>query len=155
METKELVDAMEKLKFSVVHALTKYVRDNGKFVTDYDRIEFGLDDDLDGTITKVLSIHGNKGCFFPTTRSPHTELDPFDKTDGQLEIELSDKFMFWAFQCLYIVVEDGKEILKYYTLYNDGTWFSENLAEPEHEYVSNLPLEVICKIIDAIKLWNI
>ena len=151
MKAGELISAREKLKSILVEKLKEYVKENGKDVTDYDRNVFGFDDDdSDCTITKVLSFYDNDGCYFPTTNGFLSEFNPFDKTTDQLVNELSEKFSYWAFQCLYIKIEDGEEMLKYYTFYNDGTWFSENLAEPEHEYVDTLPLEVICNIIKVI-----
>lgn len=152
MKAKELINVREDMKSTLVEKLKEYVKENGIDVTDYDRQTFGLDDDeiSDMTITKVLNFYDNKGCYFPTTKGTAAELRPFDKTIRELYQELTEKFLYWAFQCLYIAVEDGEEYLKYYAFYNEGTWFSTITSEPEHEYVGDLPMEVICKIIDVI-----
>lgn len=157
-ETKELTDLRDNLKCILVDKLKEFVRENGDDFnsTDYYRNEFGIDEDeQEGvTITKILNFFDNDGCHFPTTRRALVEFDPWNQNSVEdVADKLSDEFMFWAFQCLYIEIDESqtpKENLKYYTFYNDGTYFSENLSEPEHDYVNNLPLEVICKIIDVI-----
>jgi hypothetical protein len=150
-ESNELGSARDEVKLSLIEVLKQYVKDNGNDVTDYDVDTFGLkDQDEDAVITKVLNFYDNGGCYFSTTSDINAEFDPLNKTKKEIFDELGDKFLYWAFQCLYIEIEDGKEQLKYYLFYNDGTWFSD-LAEPEHNYVDDLPLEVICKIIDVIK----
>ncbi len=155
IEANELTKMKHDLKCILVSKLKEFVKDNGSDITQYDRHVFGLDEDEhDGvTLTKVLNFFDNDGCYFPTTRNVLTDVEPYDKSVDELMEELSDNFMYWAFHCLYIEIDDGmpvKENLKYYAFYNDGTWFSDGLSESEHDYVNNLPLEVICKIIDVI-----
>lgn len=157
VEVKELTDLRDNLKYILVDKLKEYVKEHGEDIGKYERDEFGLDeDDQDGvTLTKVLNFFDNGGCYFPTARNVLTEFKPWNQQSVEdAAEELSDKFMYWAFQCLYIEVDENltvKENLKYYTFYNDGTYFSDNLSEPEHDYVNNLPLEVICKMIDVIE----
>ena len=157
VEVKELNELECNLKYILVDKLKEFVKENGDDIGNYERNLFGLDEDeQEGvTLTKVLNFFDNGGCYFPTTREALTKFEPWNKESVKdVTEELSDKFMYWAFQCLYIEVDENlttKENLKYYTFYNDGTYFSDNLSEPEHEYVNNLPLEVICKIIDVIK----
>lgn len=157
VKIKELTDLRGDLKHILVDKLKEFVKEHGENIGKYERNEFGLDEDeQDGvTLTKVLNFFDNDGCYFPTTRKVLTEFKPWNKENiEQVADNLSDEFMFWAFQCLYIEVDENltpKENLKYYTFYNDGTYFSDNLSESEHDYVNNLPLEVICKMIDVIE----
>lgn len=156
VEIKELTELECNLKYILVDKLKEFVKENGEEIGDYERNEFGLDEDeQDGvTLTKVLNFFDNGGCYFPTTRKVLTEFEPWSQESVEdAAEELSDKFMYWTFQCLYIEVDEDlttKENLKYYTFYNDGTYFSDGFSEPEHDYVFNLPLEVVCKIIDVI-----
>ena len=161
VETKELTDLRGDLKHILVDKLKEFVKEHGEDIGKYERNEFGLDEDeQDGvTLTKVLNFFDNDGCYFPTTRNVLTEFNPWNKENiEQVADDLSDEFMYWAFQCLYVEVDDNRELakenLKYYTLYNDGVDFKDDLSEPDHDYVNNLPLEVICNIIQVIEYQN-
>lgn len=160
MIAKELTKFEQTLNNILVRELLQYVKERGSDISQIERDEFGLDEDDEGNgvrLTKILNFYDNGGCYFPTTRKALTDVEPYNKeTVDELQEELSDSFMYWAFQCLYIEIDEGlspKENLKYYCFYNDGTWFSD-LAEPEHDFVNALPLEVVCKIIDVIRVHD-
>ena len=150
---KELLDTEYLVKSVLVNKLKEFVRINGDDFTDYDRDNFGIDEDEeDGiSVTKVYNFFDNGGCYFPVLR----HVLPDIKTDCQTTDELlevcNEHFDYYAFQCLYLEVsEEHGEHLKYYTLYNDGIDFKDGLSEPDHEYVQNLPLNIICEIINVI-----
>lgn len=150
---KELLDTEYLVKSILVNKLKEFVRINGDEFTDYDYNEFGIDEgDEEGvTITKVYNFFDNGGCYFPTINNVLPDINLDCETTDELRNELDEHFTYWAFQCLYLEVdEEHGEHLKYYTLYNDGLEFKDGLSEPDHEYVQNLPLNVICEIIDVI-----
>ena len=147
------------LKYILVSKLKEYVKEHGEDFDcdDYYRNEFGIDEcDEDGvTITKVLDFFNNGGCYFPTTSKILADIDTYKETADEIREQLDNNFTHWAFQCLYVEVDDNRELakenLKYYTLYNGGIDFKDSLSEPDHDYVNNLLLEVICNIIQVIE----
>ena len=150
---KELLDIEYNCKTILVNKLKEFVRINGEDITDYDRDVFGIDEDEEEgvTITKVYNFYDNGGCYFPTTNSVLPDIKIDCDTADELREELNVNFTHWAFQCLYLEVDkEHGEHLKYYTLFNDGIDFKDGLSEPDHEYVQNLPLSIICEIVSVI-----
>ena len=133
--------AIGMAKDRIIHAIKQYVLDKGEDYCDYDRDEFGIDEEDEGKVLKVLDILNNGGCYFPLTVS-HA-------------VDNNTKFEHYDFQCLYVVKdEDGQRYLKYYMLYSEGTEFDEEGSEPEHECVDCLPLQVLDKLISFIGYYD-
>ena len=163
IDVNELTDMEHDLKYTLVNKLKEYVKEHGENFDcgDYYYNEFGIDEgDEDGvTVTKVLDFFNNGGCYFSTNSKTLADVDTYKETADEIREQLDNNFTHWAFQCLYVEVDDNhrelaKENLKYYTLYNDGVDFKDDLSEPDHGYVYNLPLEVIINIIQVIKYQN-
>ena len=151
---KELLDMEEKCKSILVNKLKEFVRLNGDEFTDYDYNEFGIDEgDEDGiTVTKVYNFFDNGGCYFPIHSHVLHDIKTNCDTVDELLNECDNAFDYWAFQCLYLEVsEEYGEHLKYYALCNDGIEFKDGPSEPDHEYVNNLPLNIICEIVSVIE----
>ncbi len=153
VKAKELEGFKNTLNNLMTYRLLQHVKENGEDITDYERNEFGLDEDeQDGvTLTKVLNFYDNDGCYFPVAR----KILPDVSTDENTKIadELDNTFEHYAFLCLYIEIDENispMENLKYYCLYNNGVGFKYS-SEPDHGYVNNLPLEIVCKIVDVIR----
>ena len=144
------IEKMEQdLKVILIHKLKEYVKENGEDITQYERNVFGLDEEKEVGLTKVLDLWKD-GCWFTTGSKILSEIN-INTSISELKEQLEVSFTHWAFQCLYVVIDENHvEQLKYYTFYNNGVDFSEGLAEPDHDYVYTLPLEVIENIIRVI-----
>lgn len=133
--------AIGMAKDRIIHAIKQYVLDKGEDYCDYDRDEFGIEEETEGKVLKVLDILNNGGCCFPWS--------------GSHVVDNNTQFDHYAFQCLY-VVEDKyhQHHLMYYMLYSEGTEFDDEGSEPEHDYVDSLPLQVIDKLIAFIECYD-
>ena len=90
MNKKNLKWMVENVKSILLTSITEYVRTNGVPMNDYFRDEFGIEEDEDEQIVKVLDV-SNPGCAYITQA-------------GEVE---SHQFYFNAVWALYIV-KDGK-----------------------------------------------
>lgn len=145
-------------------ALLEFVRENGEDCGEYEINEFGLDEGREGedNITKVWNFFDNGGCYFINAginknfdiqdiRNKHQGDDSWE-IDDAIDEEIYNSFDYSAFQCLYIVVDDNRnERLKYYRFSNGGCAFDDDQAEPDHDYVSKLPLVDLFYLVEAIR----
>lgn len=136
-----MVFSIEKAKEIITHAIMQYVLDKGEDFTDYDRNEFGIEEEDEGKVLKMLDIFNNGGCYFPWT--------------DQHAVDDDNGFYHYAFQCLYVVEDEyHQRYLKYYMFYSEGTEFDEDGSEPDHDYVDSLPLQILDKLISFIASYD-
>ena len=145
---EKMKHAIELAKENIVNALMQYVMNVGEDFSDYHRNEFGIEeeeDEEDVKVLKVLNIFDNGGCYFPWTNS--CQVDKKGMED-----------FYWhtfAFHCLYVVEQDGIRDLKYYMLWNGGKEYHEEISEPDHDYVSTLPLQVMDRLIEYVNQYEL
>jgi hypothetical protein len=153
---QELLQTETNCRLALVKTMLQFVNEHGDDVTDYEINEFGLDEgrEGEGAITKVWNFFDNGGCWFNEDDGINSEkLESIN--DKNWYDKLYEGVTHTAYQCLYIVVDkDGVEHLKYYRFYNGGVVFDEDQAEPDHGYVSKLPLLDLSYIIEAIRLFS-
>ena len=163
-DLSRLTKIQESCRNRLEYAILQFVKENGDDLTDYDINEFGLDEGREGeeTITKVWNFFDNGGCYFIETvlgkefdiqsvRNNHAGKDGWE-IDEAVDEEIENSFNFYAYQCLYIVVDENKnERLKYYRFYNCGACFDDEGSEPDHDYVSKLSLADLCFLVEAIR----
>ena len=151
MKKDEIKDILYTSKGLIVSKLLDYVRQHGTDVTDYERNAFGLDDEDECKISKVLNFADDKGCYFSLPNRANIEEEYNQETAFDLLMRLEEKFTFYAVQCLY-VMEDryGREYLMSYCLFNGGVRFLDDLSEPSHESMLNEPIEYVSMIADVV-----
>lgn len=150
MKKEELKEFQYLCQKMLVSKMLDYVREHGEDVTDYERNEFGLEDDEDCKITKVLNFVDNGGCCFSLPNG--VNIDEEFECDDLLEFQLKTEnyITFYAVQCLYIEEFNGTEYLMSYSLYNGGLRFLDDLSEPDHQSMLNESLEYVTMIANAI-----
>lgn len=148
MEVKQLLKTRDNYCKMLENAILEFVRENGEEATDSTIFNFDLEDE--GEITKIWNFYDNGGCwFFEPTKLNSNEFDDMD--DENYSDVLYDSVDFSAYLCLYIVVEDGCEKLKYYRFVNGGVVFDEDQADPQHGYVNELSLSDLDWFVAAMK----
>lgn len=131
MNKKNLKWMVENVKSILLTSITEYVRTNGVPMNDYFRDEFGIEEDEDEQIVKVLDV-SNPGCAYITQT-------------GDVE---EPTFYFNAVWALYIVKNNkGHEKLMSYSFVNSGTEFDDHDAQPYYDRVEELPLNELYYII--------
>lgn len=136
-----LESVVNNAKSSIIDTMIQYIMKFGEDfnVTDYYRETFGINDDEEEgvEVLKVLDIYNNGGCYFPWTH--------------RCQVDDDCDWYTYAFQCLYVIRENGNLYLKYYMLWNDGVLYDSDNSEPDHDLVYTLPLQVVEKLLSFIK----
>ena len=127
-----------------------YVRANGEDCDAYHREAFGLYDGDGLVVMKVLDFTDGDGL--SVVESEYMRQDDCDEiNDANWESALKDGFVYFAYQCLYIVADAvGNECLMYYRFTNPGVVFDPIEADPEHGSASRLGLADLASVIDGM-----
>ena len=151
MKQKELEGFHYLCKEMLVSKMLDFVRENGEDVTDYDRNEFGLEDEDGCKITKVLNLVDDGGCYFALPNSTNIDVDYECEDVLDLELNIEGRYTFYAVQCLYIEENAfGEEHLMSYSLYNGGLRFLDDLSDPDHASMLNDSLEYVSMVANVL-----
>ena len=152
MDAKVLRNAEKAAAVFLTQNLLKFVKENGTDITDEEKEQFGLYDEYEGKVTKILNFYEKEGCYSIMTKNCNPDLDPtFCKSADDILQKTDEEFLFTALECLYVVEdEEGVEELKFFCWWNDNMYFMDGLAESEHGFVKDLDLAEFSDIIKVI-----
>ncbi len=137
-------DAIKKAKQTLIEVIKQYVLENGDAMSEYDENEFGLDENYyQYKVLAVLNIFDNGGCYYPIINRICED-----------ELQDDNSWTHNAFQCLYVVEEDGEQRLMYYNLENSGILFDSEESEPDHNYAECLSLQDLHYLISFIERYD-
>ena len=146
-----LDNVRESCRLQLLFALEKFVRDNGREMSDYYRNEHGIDEDYYGyDVVKILDT-AEFGCCFPLPLMVND--DALSNGDENPTLKgVDDSFNYYAYWSFYIAKDrdTGIERLMYYKFWNSGLMWSDEGSEPDHDYADDLSLAQLDYIYTAI-----
>ena len=151
MKSEQLEQARNACKERLLDTLMTLVRENGDDYNDYYRNQHGIEEEEGYTIVKVYDI-ASFGCHagLPLKWCDDIEGD----TDPTPEV-LADEYGYHAYWSLYIERDEtGYEMLMIYQFCNPGVNWQSDLAEPDHSPASEMSLEELDLLTQAI-YWHL
>lgn len=156
MDAKVFRNAEKAVVVFLTQNLLKFVKENGTNITEEEREQFGLYDEYEGKVTKILNFYEKEGCVSIANKKCNPDLEPsLEETLDSFLTKTEEEFLFTTFSCLYVIEnEDGVEDLKFLCWWNDNFYFINELSESEHGFVKELSLSEISDIISVINKYH-